>query len=134
MKREGSVPHSATVAQYLPYLRRYARALTGSQAAGDAYVVATLEALIEDPASIEDVGGPRVGIYRLFPKIWSPISARGAPSRREGVLPGEQKLANSTPLPRQAFLLVALEGFSEADAARILDIDVATLRGQVEES
>jgi DNA-directed RNA polymerase specialized sigma24 family protein len=30
------------VAQHLPYLRRYARALTGSQASGDAYVAATL--------------------------------------------------------------------------------------------
>ena len=28
------------------------------------------------------------------------------------------------PLPRQAFLLVALEGFAESDAARILDTDV----------
>ena len=128
------MPNSTTVAQYLPYLRRYARALTGSQAAGDAYVVATLEALIEDPASIEDPRGPRVALYRLFTKIWSSISVNGATSPREGVLPGEQKLANITPLPRQAFLLVALEGFSEPDAARILDIDVATLRVQVEES
>ena len=31
------------VVQHLPYLRRYARALTGSQMAGDAYVAATLE-------------------------------------------------------------------------------------------
>jgi DNA-directed RNA polymerase specialized sigma24 family protein len=134
MKREGSVPNSTTVAQYLPYLRRYARALTGSQAAGDAYVVATLEALIEDPASIEDSRGPRVALYRLFTKIWGSISINGATSPRENALPGEQKLANITPLPRQSFLLVALEGFSEPDAARILDIDVATLRVQVEES
>jgi CheY-like chemotaxis protein len=128
------VPNSSTVAQYLPYLRRYARALTGSQAAGDAYVVATLEAMIEDPASIEDAKGSRVALYRLFTKIWNSISVNGASSPREGSLPGEQKLANITPLPRQAFLLVALEGFSEPDAARILDIDVATLRAQVEES
>jgi CheY-like chemotaxis protein len=134
MKREGSVPSSTTVAQYLPYLRRYARALTGSQAAGDAYVVAALEALIEDPASIEDPRGPRVALYRLFTKIWNSIPINGAPGPREGALPGEQKLANITPLPRQSFLLVALEGFSEPDAARVLDIDVATLRMQVEES
>ena len=37
-------------------------------------------------------------------------------------------------MPRQAFLLVALEGFSEGDAARILDVDVVTLRGLIEES
>ena len=43
------MPTSQAVAQHLPFLRRYARALTGSQASGDAYVAATLEALIEDP-------------------------------------------------------------------------------------
>ena len=35
---------SARVATHLPFLRRYARAATGSQASGDAYVAATLEA------------------------------------------------------------------------------------------
>ena len=37
-------------------------------------------------------------------------------------------------MPRQAFLLVALEGFPETDAARILDVDVVTLRSLIEES
>jgi CheY-like chemotaxis protein len=118
----------------LPFLRRYARALTGSQASGDSYVAATLEALIAEPTVGDDPHGPRVGLYRLFTKIWSSVSVNGAPPTGEGRLPGEQKLAHMTPLPRQAFLLVALEGFSEPDAARILDIDVMTLRGFVEEA
>ena len=33
------------LAPHLPYMRRYARALTGEQSAGDAYVRASLEAL-----------------------------------------------------------------------------------------
>ena len=49
-------------------------------------------------------------------------------------MPVEQRLGQITPQPRQAFLLVALEGFSEEDAATILDIDVPTLRTLVEES
>jgi CheY-like chemotaxis protein len=126
------VPHSA-VAQYLPLLRRYARALTGNQASGDAYVAATLEALIADRQIIEDPRGARVALYRLFTKIWNSVAVNGAVVP-ETALPGEQKLANITPLPRQAFLLVALEGFSEPDAARILDIDVTRLRAVVEES
>ena len=125
---------SKAVAQYLPYLRRYARALTGSQTSGDAYVAAALEALVADPAVIEDVVGPRVALYRLFTKIWNSIPVNGGPGVAEATLPGEQKLANITPLPRQAFLLVALEGFSEGDAALILDTDVVTLRGLIEES
>jgi DNA-directed RNA polymerase specialized sigma24 family protein len=41
------------VAHDLPYLRRYARALTGSQTSGDAYVAATLEALVKDPGLLD---------------------------------------------------------------------------------
>jgi CheY-like chemotaxis protein len=134
--REGKiVPNSKTVAQYLPLLRRYARALTGSQASGDAYVAATLEALVADPSVIDSDGaGARVALYRLFTKIWNSISLNGAAGPAPSRLPGEQKLASITPLPRQAFLLVALEGFQEADAAHILDVNVATLRGLIEES
>ena len=128
------MPNSAPVAQYLPFLRRYARALTGNQTSGDAYVAATLEALIADRAVIDEPRGARVALYRLFTKIWNSLSVNGAGTSLEGPLPGEQKLANITPLPRQAFLLVALEGFSEPDAARVLDIDVMRLRSLVEES
>jgi CheY-like chemotaxis protein len=97
-------------------------------------VAATLEALIADRELIDDPRGARVGLYRLFTKIWNSVSINEASSGAEGTLPGEQKLAHITPLPRQAFLLVALEGFSEPDAARVLDIDVMKLRGLVEES
>ncbi len=128
------VLESKTVAQYLPFLRRYARALTGSQASGDAYVAATLESLIADPSIMDDMAGPRVALYRLFTKIWNSISLNGTPGIAGAALPGEQKLANITPLPRQAFLLVALEGFPEAEAARILGVDIAKLRGLIEES
>jgi CheY-like chemotaxis protein len=128
------VPNSKEVTNYLPLLRRYARALTGQQASGDAYVAATLDALIIDPAVIKDPQGLRVGLYRLFTKIWNSVLLNGHSGVERRVLPGEQKLAGVAPLPRQAFLLVALEGFTEPDAARILDVDVAALRGLVEES
>ena len=122
---------SQAVAQYLPYLRRYARALTGGQASGDAYVSATLEALIADPTVIDDAGGPRVALYRLFTKIWGSVDQKTVPDTD---MAADMRLASLTPLPRQAFLLVALEGFAEEDAARILDVDVARLRSLVEES
>src|ERR1700730_12426269 len=71
--REVFLLKSQAVAQYLPFLRRYARALTGSQSSGDAYVGATLEALIEDPSVLEGPGGPRVALYRLFTRIWGSV-------------------------------------------------------------
>jgi CheY-like chemotaxis protein len=121
------------VSQYLPFLRRYARALTGNQASGDAYVAAALETLVADQSVLDDAHGPRVALFRLFTRIWNSLSVNGRPA--SGVaLPGDDKLAVITPLPRQAFLLVALEGFSEPDAAHILDVDVTKLRALVEES
>ena len=125
---------SQAVAQYLPFLRRYARALTGNQSSGDAYVSATLEALVGDPNVIDEAGGPRVALYRLFTKIWNSVGVNSETSPVDPDLPADARLASLTPKPRQAFLLVALEGFSEDDAARILDTDVVTLRSLVEES
>ena len=125
---------SQAVAQHLPYLRRYARALTGSQTSGDAYVATTLEALIEDPSVLEKATSTRVALYRLFTKIWNsvPVNEGTEPTTRD--MPVEQRLSNITPKPRQAFLLVELEGLSEDDAAKVLDVDVPTLRRLVEES
>ena len=125
---------SKAVAQHLPYLRRYARALTGSQNSGDAYVAATLEALIEDASVLESATSPRVALYQLFTKIWNSVAVNGATESIDRGMPVEQRLAHMTPRPRQAFLLIALEGFSEQEAAQILQVDVPTLRGLVEES
>jgi DNA-directed RNA polymerase specialized sigma24 family protein/CheY-like chemotaxis protein len=127
------VSTSQTVLQHLPFLRRYARALAGSQASGDAYVAATLESLIASPQILETSANQRVGLYRLFTKIWGSIALNGA-AEGDAALPPDKHLTRITPRPRQAFLLVALEGFSEEDAAEILDCDLPTLRGLVEES
>ena len=134
LKREGFLSTSQAVVQHLPYLRRYARALAGNQSSGDAYVAATLEALIEDPSVLEKSASTRIGLYRLFTKIWNSIALNGDAEPLARNLPVEQRLAQITPKPRQAFLLVALEGLSEDDAAKVLDIDVPGLRALVEES
>jgi len=128
------VLNSATIAEHLPYLRRYARALTGNQTSGDAYVAATIDALIEDASVLDETGGARVGLFRLFTNIWNSISVNSATEPAEEGLPVEQRVAHITPKPRQAFLLVALEGFSEEQAAKILGADVRTLRHLIDES
>jgi DNA-directed RNA polymerase specialized sigma24 family protein len=120
-----------TVAKHLPFLRRYARALTGIQSSGDAYVAATLEALIADPPN--DCGNPRIELFRLFSKIWNSDSIN-QPGSADILRPPERRLSNLTALPRQAFLLMALEGFSEEDGAQILDCDIMTLRRLVDDS
>jgi DNA-directed RNA polymerase specialized sigma24 family protein len=51
------------LAPHLPFLRRYARALTGSQAHGDAFVRATLEAIVAKPDEFPRDVDPRLGLY-----------------------------------------------------------------------
>src|SRR5690348_9896089 len=109
MIREGFLPTSQAVAQHLPYLRRYARALSGSQASGDAYVAATLEALVQDPKVLDSDVSTRIALYRLFTKIWNSIGINGKPVAGAASQPVERHLAQIPPKPRQAFLLVALE-------------------------
>jgi DNA-directed RNA polymerase specialized sigma24 family protein len=127
-------PPSETVAKYIPFLRRYARALTGTQSSGDAYVAAALEALIEDPSLLESGRDPRMTLFHMFTKVWKSVAVNKATEAVHDARPPEQRLANLTTLPRQAFLLMALEGFSEEDVAEILDSDIATLRQLVDEA
>ena len=131
---EGFLSTSQAVAQHLPYLRRYARALSGSQASGDAYVAATLEALVQDPKVLDTGLSTRIALYRLFTKVWNSVGLNGKASAAGPSQPVERHLAQIPPKPRQAFLLVALEGLSEDDAAKVLDIDAPTLRDLVDES
>jgi CheY-like chemotaxis protein len=119
---------SQLVAEHLPLLRRYARALTGSQGSGDAYVGAMLEALIQDPSLLDETHGPRAGLFRLFTQIWNSVALNDDTEVATLPMPPERRLSNITPLPRQAFLLLSLEGFPEQEVAFILNIDVAETR------
>jgi CheY-like chemotaxis protein/DNA-directed RNA polymerase specialized sigma24 family protein len=112
------------IAEHLPYLRRYARALCGSQKSGDAYVRACLEAIVADTSVMDARLSPRVGLYRLFHKLWNSahIDVRDSAVHRDvdGV---ERRLSELTPARRQALLLTAMEGFSIGDTAHILEVD-----------
>jgi DNA-directed RNA polymerase specialized sigma24 family protein len=123
------MPTSKAIAPHLPYLRRFARALAGTQSAGDAYVAATLEVLIEDPKLFDTALDPRVALYRTFVGLWNSVGFNLKPEGAGGATALDRKLESITPLPRQAFLLCAVEGFSPAEAAQILD----TGTGKVDE-
>src|SRR4029078_2794655 len=97
---------SQAIAAHLPYLRRFARALAGTQAAGDAYVAATLEVLIEDPSLFDSGLDPRVALYRTFFGLWNSLDINLKPEAVSGPSTAlDRKLDSITPLPRQAFLL-----------------------------
>ena len=113
----------ARLAPHLPYLRRYARALTGDQTTGDNYVRATLEALAAGEAHLQSSAPPRVALYQVFHAIWRSAGAKlewSEPSD-EAAQDATHRLLRIPPRSRQAFLLTALEGFTPAEAAEILD-------------
>lgn len=122
----------AEVAAHLPFLRRYARALTGSQATGDAFVKATLEAALADPALAQSLHEGRVPLYRAFTKLWASAYLEPAGDMRGASLhevAAKCQLARITPLNRQALLLTTVEDFSPAEAAAMMQIG----QDQVEE-
>ncbi|RDC60517.1 Phyllosphere-induced regulator PhyR [Alteripontixanthobacter maritimus] len=129
---------SDQVATNLPYLRRYARALTGSQATGDAFVRTTLEAALADEDLKSELGEGRVPLYRAFNKVWS--SAYLEVSEPEDTVTGvhegaaNDRLKSITPLNRQALLLTTLEDFSIAETAQIMDLDEGSIEQMVQEA
>ena len=113
------------LAPHLPFLRRYARALTGSQVHGDNFVRATLETIVAQPEEFPRDIDARLGLYRTFHAIWSSanIDEGEEPTMAidgaEGI--AHARLARVTPLSRQALLLTSLEGFSNEDTAYLID-------------
>jgi DNA-directed RNA polymerase specialized sigma24 family protein len=125
---------SRAVAQHVPYLRRYARALTGSQISGDTYVRQHSRRWSGSPNCWNRRSYLELPLFRLFSTIWNSLAVNSTSDPVGSDLAAERNLAQITPKPRQAFLLIAVEGFSEEQAARILNIDAPTLLKLVEES
>ena len=126
------------VAAQLPYLRRYARALTGSQHTGDAFVRATLEAALADEDLQQSLSGGRVPLYRAFNKVWS-SAYLDVPDTEADVggdleVAAQARLSAITPLNRQALLLTTLEDFSVEDTASIMDLSPSQVEGLIQEA
>lgn len=123
------------VGPQLPYLRRFARALGGSQDCGDAYVVSTLEAIVADQRNFDRLLDPRVALYQIFLRIWNamPFNAEVEQVDRDKFHIVDKRIETITPLARQAFLLAAIEEFTAGDIAVILrrsESDVEALLDQ----
>lgn len=124
------------IAKNLPYLRRYARALTGSQSTGDAFVRATLEAALADSALKSSLQGGRVPLYKAFNKVWSSAYLEVDDSEE---MAGSEDTASGrlraiTPLNRQALLLTTLEDFSMAEAGEIMGVEAGEVEQLVQEA
>ena len=113
---------SDAIAPHIPFLRRFARALCGTQAAGDAYVAGTLEAILADPDCFDGDLDPKVALYKLFLRNWRnvPLNAH-ADLRALGDESGATRnLAAISLEPRMAFLLSAVEAFRPKEIGQIM--------------
>ncbi len=124
------------IAPHIPYLRRYARALSGTQESGDAYVAGALEALIEGEIQLDDTVAPRVALYRAFSSTWqSMANATADPDQSDyWEKVANKQLLKLPPMSRQAFLLQSVEGFDSRSAAFILDVDEVTFSQLIDQA
>ena len=127
---------STRIAAHLPYLRRYARAVTGSQTSGDAYVAAVLETLIEDVSLFPEDGDDKVALYKLFSSLFSSTTIEI--EEIESPYSWEKRAATNLlalpAKPRQAFLLISLEGFSHKQVAEIIDVATDDVSALIDEA
>lgn len=102
----------------LPFLRRYARAVTGSQALGDFAVREILRAFLEEPSQVDPQKSTKIALYRMCSQLLiANVNAHSAGKSHS------KSIMQSLPLPnRQSLLLVSVEGFSIKAASQILDI------------
>ena len=117
-----SVDLAQTIGRELPYLRRYARALTGNQTAGDNYAAATLEAILADRGMM-DGDNPRVSLFRTFHAIWQ---SSGQPVAEEGenqAARAQSHLRALTPNSREALLLRTIEELRYEQIAEVMGVE-----------
>lgn len=127
----------ARLAPHLPYIRRYARALTGDQTTGDHYVRVALEALAAGERTLEANLTPRVALYQVFHAIWCSSGAQLETPRDDDYIETDdttRRLMGIAPPSRQAFLLTALEGFTPSEASQILNCDFAEVERLISEA
>jgi len=116
------MPISKDIAPVLPYLRRFSRALNGTQESGDAYLTASLEYLLANPEAFARELPPRLALYRLYLEVWSATNV-GDPILHDDASAYDRHLAALSPRTRQAFLLKTVEGFSTPEIASVMGLD-----------
>ena len=113
------------IVRQAPYLRRYARALTGSQAYGDALVQTTMEQLLSGAVKLDASTPLRPALFRALHRSWR--DGAGAPGGDRPALKADQRLQTLSPEHRAVLLLTAMEGFPPQEAAQVLDLSPGEL-------
>ncbi len=125
---------ASDIARHVPYLRRYARALTGSQGEGDAAVKALFEALVDESVSLDAGLDTRLALFRAFHASWRRALNGHAIDNEALPTPAERRLQSLSPEFRAPLLLVLMEGFTEGEAATILKLPLELARARLFEA
>jgi CheY-like chemotaxis protein len=116
---------SQPILRQAPYLRRYARALMGSQTEGDAFVGRTLEALLSGDLELPERVPIRLALFRAFHQTWRTALNGYSIDAEPPPLRVDARLQRMTPEHRTAILLILMEGFSLSETAFILGVPEA---------
>jgi RNA polymerase sigma-70 factor (ECF subfamily) len=138
------------IVQHIPSLRRYARALKGSRADADDLVQDTLERAYAKWSLWRRGSSVRPWLFAIMHNVFlnqavragarlklAPLDDAGriaTQARQEAASEAHDVAEALEELPdaqREALLLVALEGFSYEEAARILGVPVGTLTSRL---
>lgn len=117
------------IAPYLPYLRRYGRAISGSQQSGDALVAGLLETLVANPGAVDPSGDLQIQLYRMVHDNFGLMAGQSAADENAPaeVAIADARLRRIPSLARQALLLTAVEGFNSEETGRIIGRDTASV-------
>jgi RNA polymerase sigma-70 factor (ECF subfamily) len=125
------------IAELIPRLRRYARALTSAGKPPDELVRRTLERASQELRVAHTEADLRVWLFSLLHETYiqgagpQNEEGQGPPRAANGVLPFEHAIATLPPQQREIFLLVTLEDMSYDQVAKTLGIPIGTVMSRL---
>jgi DNA-directed RNA polymerase specialized sigma24 family protein len=134
MSRVSEMSLAERVAPQLPYLRRLARAVTGSQTAGDGLVANLLQGLIAEPQRFSVDAPSRLEAFRLLCRELrrTDIARQPRDVTARWELETIRRLEPIPVLHRLAFLLRSVEGFSLSEVSHILGEPVEAVQRYID--
>ena len=91
--------------------------------------------LAGDPSQFDTGLDSRVALYRTFLGLWNSVGINLKPEVLEGGDTAvDRQLEHITPLPRQAFLLCSVEGFTPDEAAIILNTSASNMQALIDDA
>ena len=133
------------LAQHIPRLRRYARALTHDLAWADDLVQDTLERALQRRWQFRFDRSLTSWLFTILYRLFlNEVARRGAPAPEEGDVPEpaetpdfpmqidmQRALARLTPEHRAVIVLIGLEQLSYHEAAAVIDVPVGTVMSRL---